>query len=196
MSGVGREASVERQTGETRVRVRFGLDTGPAGNSATGLAALDHLLDQLRKHGRFTLEVEARGDLEIDPHHLVEDVGITIGQALHRALGDRAGIERYASPTVPMDEALVQVIVDVSGRALLVYDPAPVGGGVGAVTGYHVREFLRGLAGAAGLTMHVRMLSIGDPHHTVECTFKAVARALREAVRLTGEGVPSTKGRL
>lgn len=191
-----RHATVHRVTRETDVRVTLDLDGGPEGRVATGHGFLDHLLDQLVRHGRVGLEVAARGDLHIDVHHLAEDVGITLGQAWREALGDGAGIERYADACVPMDETLAHVVVDLSGRPYLAFDPAVVPGDVSGFTTYHLREFLRGFANHARATVHVRWLATGDPHHACEAVVKAFARTLHAATRRTGSGVPSTKGAL
>ncbi|MBW6395523.1 MAG: imidazoleglycerol-phosphate dehydratase HisB [Thermus sp.] len=191
-----REASVERATAETWVRVHLGLDGPSGGKVATGLPFLDHMLLQLQRHGRFLLEVEAKGDLEVDVHHLVEDVGITLGQALREALGEGRGVERYAEAFAPMDETLVLCVLDLSGRPHLEYRPEewPVVGEAGGVNHYHLREFLRGLVNHGRLTLHLRLLSGREAHHVVEASFKALARALHRATRITGEELPSTKG--
>jgi imidazoleglycerol-phosphate dehydratase len=207
MTAPSRSATVERDTLETRIRVTVDLD-GPLGDSlhgddtasgiATGHGFLDHMLDQLRRHGRIGLSVTAQGDLHIEPHHLVEDTGITLGQALARALGDRRGIERYGSAFVPMDETLAHVVVDLSGRAHLAFEPEKldVWGDAGGFTHYHLREFLRGLCNHAGVTLHVRVLAGREAHHVIEAIFKAFARALRDAVARSGSELPSTKGLL
>lgn len=191
-----REATVERATAETWVRLRLGLDGPTEGKVATGLPFLDHMLLQLQRHGRFHLEVEAKGDLEVDVHHLVEDVGITLGQALREALGEGVGLERYAEAFAPMDETLVLCVLDLSGRPHLEYRPEewPVVGEAGGVNHYHLREFLRGLVNHGRLTLHLRLLSGREAHHVVEASFKALARALHRATRITGEELPSTKG--
>jgi len=187
---------VERSTAETWVRLRLGLDGPVGGKVATGLPFLDHMLLQLQRHGRFLLEVEAKGDLEVDVHHLVEDVGITLGMALKEALGEGRGIERYGEAFAPMDETLVLCVVDLSGRPHLAYHPEawPVVGEAGGVNPYHLREFLRGLVNHGRLTLHLRRLAGREAHHVLEASFKALARALHKATRLTGEGLPSTKG--
>ncbi|GAA6754874.1 imidazoleglycerol-phosphate dehydratase [Thermus sp. 2.9] len=191
-----REALVERATAETWVRLRLGLDGPTGGQVATGLPFLDHMLLQLQRHGRFLLEVEAKGDLEVDVHHLVEDVGIVLGMALKEALGEGRGIERYGEAFAPLDETLVLCVVDLSGRPHLEYRPEawPVVGTAGRVNHYHLREFLRGLVNHGRLTLHLRLLAGREVHHVVEASFKALARALHKATRLTGEGLPSTKG--
>jgi len=191
---VARQASVERVTGETTVTVALDLDAPAGGRAETGLGFLDHMLDQLIRHGRLALDVEARGDLHVDIHHLVEDCGITLGEALTRALGERVGIERYADAFVPMDETLAHVVLDLSGRSLLVFDPAGFVGDAGGFTAYHLREFLRAFANHAGATLHVRVLAGEETHHVVEAIMKAFARALYAATRITHDALPSTKG--
>ncbi|MGY2892169.1 imidazoleglycerol-phosphate dehydratase [Deinococcus sp. UYEF24] len=193
-----RRAEVHRHTHETDVRVTIDLDHVTPGTIQTGHGFLDHMLDQLARHGRLSLSVQASGDLHIEPHHLAEDVGITIGQALGQALGDRRGIERYGSQFVPMDETLAHVVVDLSGRAHLAYEPEAleVWGMAGSFSHYHLREFLRGLCNHAGVTLHVRLLAGREAHHVIEAIMKAFARALRDAVAVTGDALPSTKGLL
>ncbi len=194
-----RRAEMHRHTHETDVRVSIDLDhAAPGGSIQTGHGFLDHMLDQLARHGRIGLSVQASGDLHIEPHHLAEDVGITIGQALGQALGDRRGIERYGSQFVPMDETLAHVVVDLSGRAHLAYEPEAleVWGMAGSFSHYHLREFLRGLCNHAGVTLHVRLLAGREAHHVIEAVMKAFARALRDAVTVTGDALPSTKGLL
>ncbi len=193
-----REVQVDRLSTETRVKIGLGLD-GPAGGEVgTGLAFFDHMLLQLQRHGRFALFVEARGDLAVDAHHLVEDVGITLGQAFKEAIAGGYGLERYADAYVPMDETLVQVVVDFSGRSHLAFAPEELGniGSAGGMNPYHLREFLRGLANHAGLTLHLRVLAGREPHHLIEASFKALALALHGASRLTRDDLPSTKGLL
>jgi imidazoleglycerol-phosphate dehydratase len=186
--------AVHRATFETDVRVRIDLDGGARGTPATGHGFLDHLLAQIVRHGRFALDVEARGDLHIDVHHLAEDTGITLGQAFAAAVGGGVGIERYADAFVPMDETLVHVVVDLCGRPFLAFEPEVVGGDVGGFNTFHLREFLRGFANHARATVHVRWLATGDPHHGCEAVIKAFARALFAATRVTGDALPSTKG--
>jgi imidazoleglycerol-phosphate dehydratase len=191
-----RQAEIRRATSETDVRVTLDLDAGPQGSARTGHGFVDHLLDQVVRHGRLAMTVEATGDLHVDVHHLAEDVGITLGQALLAALGDGAGVERYAEATVPMDETLVQVVIDLSGRPFLAFDPERVPGAVSGFTAYHLRELLRGFANHARATVHVRVLAMGEAHHVCEAAIKALARALHRATRITGTEVPSTKGTL
>ena len=155
------------------------------------------MLDQLGRHGRVGLEVRASGDLEIDAHHTVEDVGLALGDALRKAVGDKRGIRRYGDALVPMEEALAQVALDISGRPLLVYDADIPAEAIGQFDTILTEEFLHALARSAGLTLHVRLLAGKNPHHCVEAMFKAVARALGEAVSIdprAGDEIPSTKG--
>jgi imidazoleglycerol-phosphate dehydratase len=153
------------------------------------------MLSALQRHGRFGLEVKATGDLAVDVHHLVEDVGIVLGMALRQAVAEGRGLERYGEATVPMDETLVQVVLDLSGRSHLAFVPEELGieGSAGGLNAYHLREFLRGLCNHAGLTLHVRVLAGREAHHVLEATFKALARALYQATRLTRPDLPSTK---
>ncbi|MCU0308292.1 MAG: imidazoleglycerol-phosphate dehydratase HisB [Thermoleophilia bacterium] len=195
---MSRQAEVRRRTGETDVSVRVNLDGAGGAEVQTGVGFLDHMLVLLARHALIDLVVDARGDLETGSHHTVEDVGITLGQALDRALGDRSGIERYADATVPMDEVLVQCALDISGRPLLVMDVALPPGDIAGFETDLVQEFMRGLAANARLTLHLRLLAPGGPHHVIEGCFKALARALRGAVALNArvQGVPSSKGSL
>jgi imidazoleglycerol-phosphate dehydratase len=193
-----RTAGVKRQTKETDVRVRVALDGGDV-SVATGVPFFDHMLDQLGRHSRIGLEVEASGDLDVDSHHTVEDVGITLGEALADALGDKRGIRRYGDALVPMEEALAQVALDISGRALLVYEVELPAESIGQYDTHLTEEFLLALARAAGLTVHVRLLAAKNAHHAVEAIFKAVARALGDAMEIdfrARDSIPSTKGRL
>jgi imidazoleglycerol-phosphate dehydratase len=193
-----RVASARRETRETNVRVAVTLGGGPV-RAATGVPFFDHMLEQLGRHGRLGLDVEAEGDLDIDAHHTVEDVGLVLGEALTRALGEGRGIRRYGDALVPMEEALAQVAIDISGRPLLVYDAPIAHEAIGQFETHLVEEFLRALSRSAGLTLHVRLLAGRDPHHCVEAVFKAVARALGDAVAVdarAADAVPSTKGRL
>jgi imidazoleglycerol-phosphate dehydratase len=154
------------------------------------------MLEQLGKHGGFDLRVEAKGDLEVDTHHTVEDVGIVLGTALKHALGDKAGVRRFASSLVPLDEALVQVALDLSGRPFLVYEVDPVSEWIGTFDPQLAEEFWRAFAFGAGITLHITSLAGKNGHHVIEASFKGVARALRDAVTIEGTSVPSTKGTL
>lgn len=191
-----RAATVERTTAETSITILIDLDGGDS-SSSTGVPFFDHMLDQLGRHGRVGLEVRASGDLEIDAHHTVEDVGLALGDALRKAVGDKRGIRRYGDALVPMEEALAQVALDISGRPLLVYDADIPAEAIGQFDTILTEEFLHALARSAGLTLHVRLLAGKNPHHCVEAMFKAVARALGEAVSIdprAGDEIPSTKG--
>ena len=195
---MGRVATVARATRETDIAVTIDLDGKGATSVQTGVPFFDHMLDAFGRHGLFTLTVTATGDLEIDAHHTVEDVGIVIGQAFAQALGDKAGITRFGSCTMPMDEALVLAAVDISGRGALYYDVSLPIEIIGTFDTTLAKEFLVALATNAGITLHVRSLAGENSHHIVEAAFKAVARALKDAVGLDPRvsGVPSTKGAL
>jgi imidazoleglycerol-phosphate dehydratase len=195
-----RMAEVGRSTKETAIEVRIDLDGTGVTEISTGLPFFDHMLGQLGRHGGFDLTVEAEGDLEVDAHHTVEDVGIALGEVVATALGDKAGVRRFASVAVPLDEALVEVAVDLSGRPYLAYGiefaPDTAGLGTPPFDPQLAEEFWRAFVTAAGITLHVRLISGRNTHHIVEASFKAVARALRDAVRVEGGGIPSTKGTL
>ncbi len=195
---MSRTAEIERRTAETDVHVSLTLDGSGAGTRATGVGFFDHMLDQLARHGRFDLGVQAGGDLQTGAHHTVEDVGICIGLALDQALGDRAGITRYGDTIAPMDEARAASAIDISGRGLLVFTADLPPGAIGNFEHELVEEFLRALAANAKLTLHVTVEAGSNVHHMIEAIFKAVARALRAAVALdpAQTGVPSTKGTL
>jgi imidazoleglycerol-phosphate dehydratase len=195
---MSRTGTIERRTGETRVNVTLTLDGTGEGSRETGVGFLDHMLDLLARHGRLDLEVSATGDLQTGAHHTVEDVGICIGQALDDALGDRAGITRYGSATVPMDEARAACALDISGRGLLVLEAEFPPGAIGNYDHELTEEFLRAVAANAKLTLHVTVEAGTNAHHMIEAVFKAFARALRAAVSVdpTEVGVPSTKGTL
>ncbi len=191
-----REVRVERETAETRVRVALNLDGQGRAAIATGVGFFDHMLTLLAYQALFDLAVEAEGDLHVDAHHTVEDVGIVLGQALARALGDRRGIRRYGQALTPMDEALALVALDCSGRGLLVWEGGFPTEKVGTFDTELVPEFFRALALHGGLTLHIRLLAGANSHHMAEAAFKGVGRALRQAVApdpRRGE-VPSTKG--
>ena len=194
-----RSAEVRRDTKETQIRVRVNLDGAGAAKLATGIPFLEHMLDQRARHGMIDLEVEAKGDLHIDAHHTVEDIGITLGQAMAKALGDKAGIRRYGHAYVPLDEALSRVVVDFSGRPGLEYHVPYTRGLIGEFDVDLVHEFFQGFVNHAQATLHIDNLRGVNAHHQCETVFKAFARALRMAVepdpRAAGV-VPSTKGTL
>lgn len=193
-----RHAERRRATKETVVEVVLDVDGSGRAEVATGLPFFDHMVSQLAAHGGFDLVVRAQGDLEVDAHHTVEDVGIVMGQSLAEALGDRTGVRRFASCLLPLDEALVEVALDLSGRAYLAYDvpfePCTPGLGSPPFDPQLAEEFWRACTTWAGITLHVRRRAGRNAHHVVEAVFKAVARALRDAVRVEGTDVPSTKG--
>jgi imidazoleglycerol-phosphate dehydratase len=193
-----RAAEIDRRTAETDVHLSLALDGEGAGERDTGVGFFDHMLDLLARHGRFDLTVTARGDLQTGAHHTVEDVGICLGQALDRALGDRAGIYRYGQATVPMDESRASCAVDISGRGLLAFSSPLPPGAIGNFDHELAEEFFRALASNARLTLHVNVEAGTNAHHVIEAVFKACARALRGAVALdpSERGVPSTKGTL
>jgi imidazoleglycerol-phosphate dehydratase len=196
----GRRASKERTTRETSVLVALEVDGSGKAALSTGLPFFDHMLAQLARHSLMDIELKAEGDLEVDAHHTVEDAGIVLGQAIAEALGDKAGVRRFASVAVPLDEALVEVALDLSGRPYLAYEVAlPASAGPLGSPGFEpqlAEEFWRALCTSAGLTLHVRTRAGRNTHHILEASFKAVALALRDAVRAEGGGVPSTKGAL
>ncbi|MGC9221715.1 MAG: imidazoleglycerol-phosphate dehydratase HisB [Solirubrobacteraceae bacterium] len=195
---MSRTAEIDRRTSETHVSVRLTLDGSGVGDRQSGVGFLDHMLDILALHGRLDLDLHAEGDLQTGAHHTVEDVGACIGQALDRALGDRAGITRYGSFTVPMDEARASCAIDLSGRGLLVFEARFPPGSIGNFDHELVEEFLRAFANNGRLTLHVSVAAGSNVHHMIEAIFKAVARALCAAVEVdpTVVGVPSTKGTL
>jgi imidazoleglycerol-phosphate dehydratase len=196
-----RVASRNRETKETKINLTVAIDgTGDTAVS-TGLPFFDHMLSQLGKHGGMDLTIDCVGDLEIDAHHTVEDVGIALGEAVREALGDKAGVRRFASNLVPLDEALVEVALDLSGRPYVVYevDFAFDDRNLIGTPGFDpqlAEEFWRAFAMAAMFTLHIRTRSGKNTHHVIEASFKGVARALRDAVRIEGGGIPSTKGAL
>jgi len=195
---MSRSAEIDRRTGETHVRVRLDLDGSGAGERSTGVGFLDHMLDLLALHARLDLDVQAEGDLHTGAHHTVEDVGICLGQALDRALGERVGIARFGAATVPMDESRATCAIDISGRGLLVFAAPLPPGAIANFDHELVEEFFRALAANARLTLHVVVETGSNAHHMIEAAFKACARALRMAVALEpgSDRVPSTKGRL
>ncbi len=191
-----RAASRQRKTAETSIEVELIVDGSGTASASTGIPFFDHMLEQLGKHAGFDLKIVATGDLEVDTHHTIEDVGIVVGGCLAEALGDKIGVRRFASNLVPLDEGLVQVALDLSGRPFIAYDVDPISEWIGTFDPQLAEEFWRAFAFAAGITLHVRSLEGRNGHHVIEASFKAVARALRDAVRIEGTGIPSTKGSL
>jgi imidazoleglycerol-phosphate dehydratase len=196
---MSRTASARRTTNETDVAVSIDLDGSGTTSVSTGLPFFDHMLDQLGRHGGFDLTVTATGDLEVDGHHTVEDTGILLGEVFREALGDKAGVRRFASGLFPLDEALVEVALDLSGRPFVVYD-VPFGEvlplGDPPFNPEMAEHFFQSFATTAGITLHVTRRAGRNTHHVVEAAFKGVARCLRDAVRVEGRSVPSTKGTL
>jgi imidazoleglycerol-phosphate dehydratase len=194
---MSRSTEIKRDTKETQISVQLSLDGGEA-RIATGVGFLDHMLDLLARHGRLGLEIEATGDLETGAHHTTEDVGICLGQAIDQALGDRAGIRRYGFATIPMDEALAECAIDISGRPLTVYEADLPDMAIADFDTELTEEFFRAVANNSKMTLHVRVRYGTNAHHMVEAAFKAFARALRQAVSIDPDesGVPSTKGTL
>jgi imidazoleglycerol-phosphate dehydratase len=195
---MSRTAVVERVTKETRIRLSLGLDGTGEAKVCTSVPFLDHMLDLFARHGLFDLQVEAQGDIDIDFHHTVEDVGIVLGEALKRALGGKEGIRRYGQATVPMDETLASAAIDLSGRPYLCYNVSLPKVKIGDFDVELVREFFQAFANTGGLNLHVNLLYGENVHHMVEACFKAFARALDEATRIDDRisGVLSTKGKL
>ena len=194
-----RTASYERTTKETAIDIALDLDGSGTTDIKTGLPFFGHMLDQLGRHGGFDLKVHADGDLEIDAHHTVEDVGIALGETCRQAWGDKRGVRRFASNTVPLDEAAVEIVLDLSGRPYLHYDVEFPGEKILGDPPFDpqlVEEFWRGFVMSSGITLHVVMRRGKNTHHIIEATFKGAARALRDAVRIEGETLPSTKGTL
>jgi len=194
-----RIAEVTRNTAETRIRVKVNLDGTGQSKLSTGIGFFDHMLDQISRHGLVDLEIQAEGDLHIDGHHTVEDVGITLGQAVLKALGDKKGIRRYGHAYVPLDEALSRVVMDLSGRPGLEMHVPFKSGMVGAFDTQLAHEFFQGFVNHAGVTLHIDNLKGENAHHQAETVFKAFARALRSAVELDPRAlgtIPSTKGSL
>jgi len=197
--GSPRQARRERQTKETTIEVALDLDGSGTAAADTGLPFFDHMLAQLGRHGGFDLRIDATGDLEIDAHHTVEDVGIALGEAFATAAGDKVGIRRFGSNRVPLDEALVDVALDLSGRPYLHYEvdfPGEKILGDPPFDPQLVEEFWRAFAVAAGVTLHITSVRGKNTHHIIEATFKGVARSLRDALQREGDTIPSTKGTL
>ena len=196
---MSRTSTRSRSTKETSIELSIDLDGAGNTDVSTGLPFFDHMLDQLGRHGGLGLSVQAQGDLEVDAHHTVEDTGIVLGEAFREALGDKAGVRRFASITVPLDEAAVEVVLDLSGRPYLHYDvdfPGEKILGDPPFDPQLAEEFWRAFATAAAVTLHIVMLRGRNTHHIVEASFKGVARAVRDAVRVEGSVLPSTKGAL
>ena len=193
-----RSATIDRKTAETHVRLSLALEGTGAGTRSTGVGFLDHMLDLLARHARIDLDVAVEGDLQTGAHHTAEDCAIALGQALDRALGDRSGISRFGSATVPMDESRASCAIDVSGRPFTSFEAQLPPGATGGFEHELTEEFFRALANAAKLTLHVRVEAGSNAHHMIEAAFKAFARALREAVASdpSESGIPSTKGTL
>jgi imidazoleglycerol-phosphate dehydratase len=196
---MSREALIERATSETSIRTCLNLDGRGASNIHSGIPFFDHMLTLFARHGLFDLDLDAKGDIDVDFHHTVEDSGITLGQALTKALGTKKGIKRYGFFYVPMDEALVRAVVDLSGRPYLVYNPPPLVEAIGGTFSFQlVEEFLRAVAVSGAMNLHVEIVAGRDAHHMAEGVFKALGRALDAATQIDPrvEGVPSTKGML
>ena len=193
-----RAAEVERKTRETQVRVALKIDGSGHGEIATGIPFLDHMLESFARHGFFDLKVEAHGDLHIDEHHTVEDVGIVLGRAFQQALGDRSGIRRFGEATVPLDEALCTAVVDISGRSYLSYEVPVAQERVGNFPTELVQDFMKAFSDEAGLNLHLHLRAGRNPHHVIETVFKSLARAMDQASSLEPRvsGVLSTKGTL
>ena len=199
MTSTARTAEVTRNTAETRITVRVNLDGTGQATLSTGIGFFDYMLDQIARHGLIDLAIQAEGDLHIDGHHTVEDVGITLGQAVARAVGDKKGIRRYGHAYVPLDEALSRVVIDFSGRPGLVMNVPFKSGMIGTFDSQLAYEFFQGFVNHAGVTLHIDNLRGENAHHQAETVFKAFARALRAALELDPRGagqIPSTKGSL
>jgi imidazoleglycerol-phosphate dehydratase len=196
---VGRSASIERNTLETQITASIDLDGSGESRLDTGVPFLEHMIDQIARHGLVDLDIQAKGDLHIDAHHTVEDIGITLGQAFAAALGDKKGIRRYGHAYVPLDEALSRVVLDLSGRPGLVYEVAFTRGMIGGFDVDLFQEFFQGFVNHAGVTLHIDNLRGSNSHHQAETVFKAFGRALRMAIepdQRLGDVIPSTKGTL
>ncbi len=193
-----RTGRVDRKTNETDIRVEFNLDGQGAASLETGVPFLDHMLTLFAVHGFFDLAIQARGDLEIDAHHTVEDMGLSLGEALARAVGDRKSIRRFGEAQIPMDEACARVVLDLSNRPYLIYETPPMACRVGTFETELMPEFLRALSQRGGITLHVQVLYGSNTHHMLEAVFKALGRALDQATQVDPRrtGVPSSKGML
>ncbi len=196
---MNRTAEVSRDTAETRISVKINLDGSGEAKLNTGIGFFDHMLDQIARHALIDIEIQAQGDLHVDGHHTVEDVGIALGQAVRQAVGDKKGIRRYGHAYVPLDEALSRVVIDLSGRPGLFMNVAFKSGMIGGFDSQLAHEFFQGFANHALATLHIDNLRGDNAHHQAETVFKAFARALRSALELdvrAGEAIPSTKGSL
>jgi imidazoleglycerol-phosphate dehydratase len=196
---IGRTAEVSRNTAETKITVKLNLDGTGVSNLRTGIGFFDHMLDQIARHGLIDLDIQADGDLHIDGHHTVEDVGIAFGQAVHKAFGDKKGIRRYGHAYVPLDEALSRVVIDLSGRPGLIMNVPFTSGSIGSFDTQLAHEFFQGFVNHAFVTLHIDNLRGQNAHHQAETVFKAFARALRSALEFdprTAGTIPSTKGSL
>jgi imidazoleglycerol-phosphate dehydratase len=191
-----RRGTIERATKETNVRVDLVIEGSGGASADTGIPFFDHMLQQLGTHAGFDLDVQARGDLDVDAHHTVEDVGLALGAALAEALGDKRSIRRFGSASVPVDEALVEVALDLSGRPFVVHEVPVPAELIGTYDPGLTEDFVRAFSTSAGMTIHARLIAGRSPHHVVEAEFKALARALGDACSITGGGIPSTKGTL
>ena len=192
---MARTATINRRTNETDIALTLSLDGGAA-EISTGIGFFDHMLAQLARHGGFGITLKCLGDLEVDGHHTAEDTGLALGEALRAALGDKRGIERYGQAVIPMDEALALCAVDLSGRPCLRYSAEIPAGRVGDFDTELVREFMQAFCNSGMFALHIRQLDGVNSHHIIEAMFKALARALKAAVAVTGEDLPSTKGAL
>jgi len=190
-----RESKVSRRTNETDIELKISLDGSGNTDINTGIAFFDHMLNSFSKHGSFDLIIKARGDLTVDDHHTIEDVGITLGSAIAKALGDKKGIERFADARIPMDEALATAAVDISGRSFLVFNGKFTDAKIGGFSSQNIRHFFESLTNNAGINVHLDVTGEND-HHKTEALFKAFGIALKRAVKITGSGIPSTKGTL
>ena len=195
---MSRTATIKRKTRETDIELTLAIDGSGRSKISTGIGFFDHMLELFTKHGLFDLELQAKGDLNVDAHHTVEDVGLALGQALREALGDKAGLARYGWCLLPMDDALARIALDCSGRPYLAYDAPEEAGPIGDFPFQLIEEFLRAFSVHGGLNLHVALLDGRDTHHMAEAVFKGLARSLDQATRIDPrvQGVPSTKGQL
>ncbi len=189
-----RRAEIERKTAETEIRLQLALEGHGEFSGSSGIGFLDHMLHQVARHGGINLTYTCIGDLDVDCHHTVEDLGICIGKALREAVGDKAGIRRYGAAYVPMDEALARAVLDFSGRSYLRFEASFSSERVGTLETECIQEFFRALSEQAGITLHIDLLAGNNTHHSIEAIFKAFGRALKEAVEVVGTDTPSTKG--